>query len=365
MTLIPQRTVAAQVATQLETEIRRGDWQEWLPNERELCQRLQVSRSTLRVALDHLRRAGLTAAEHGIGHRIVATGLQPKHARKPSVALLSPESLEPLARLRPNVAVWIEDFVHQLDELGYRNRLYHGQHYYRTGTTRALENLVRRESHEVWILLLASAEMQRWFMDNRVPCIIAGSCHPGIDLPSVDLDYRALCRHAVGVLVRRGHRKIALLCRRGGNAGDLEGENAFREAAVPTNRDAVEAGIVWHDNTLDSVTTAVRRLFSQKAPPTGLLISNSNWYLTTVTTLARLGLRVPEDVSAISRNDDAFLDFIVPAPARYLNSPHVFAKRILTMALRVLELQPFRQRRVLLVPRFSAGASLGPPPEIR
>ena len=98
MTLIPQRTVAGQVAAQLEQDIRGGVWQGWLPNERELSQRLHVSRSSLRAALEHLRRIGVTEPVHGIGHRIVTTATGPVRSNR-SVGLITPERVVPFARI--------------------------------------------------------------------------------------------------------------------------------------------------------------------------------------------------------------------------------------------------------------------------
>src|SRR5688572_17407796 len=106
MTLVPYRTAVAQITAQLQAAIDAGTWREWLPNERELCRHLQVSRSTLRLALVALQRDGVTVPEHGVGHRIVRTK---RRARRPvprTFALLAPV---PLARLRPYIALWIDE----------------------------------------------------------------------------------------------------------------------------------------------------------------------------------------------------------------------------------------------------------------
>ena len=57
--------------------------------------------------------------------------------------------------------------------------------------------------------------MQRWFDDQKVPCMIFGSAAPGIHLPSVDTDFFALCQHAGNLLLRRGHRRIAFVLPQG------------------------------------------------------------------------------------------------------------------------------------------------------
>ena len=42
MTLIPQRTVASQIAAQIRSDIGRGVWRTWLPSERALSRTAQA-----------------------------------------------------------------------------------------------------------------------------------------------------------------------------------------------------------------------------------------------------------------------------------------------------------------------------------
>src|SRR5689334_10513541 len=97
---IPQRhSLVGQTVACLHAAIAAGQWREWLPAERTLCDMLQVSRSTLRRALAELQRDGAIRAEHGAGNRILAgAGRVRGGLRSHDVALLTPE---PLERLRP------------------------------------------------------------------------------------------------------------------------------------------------------------------------------------------------------------------------------------------------------------------------
>ena len=65
--------------------------------------------------------------------------------------------------------------------------------------------------------------------------------------------------------------------------------------------------------------------------------------------------------SMISRDDDPFLSFLAPAPARYVVSPHVMAKSLLPPVLELLEGNAVTQRASLIMPEFFRGESVTAP----
>ncbi|HYD83694.1 MAG TPA: substrate-binding domain-containing protein [Opitutus sp.] len=360
---IPQRhSLVSQTAQVLRDEIAKGTWSEWLPGERMLCEMLQVSRNTLRAALTQLQREGSIAPKHGAGNRVVRSG---KRAAKRApaagardVGLLSPE---PLERLRPTQTLWIDELRALLSERDCRLHVFHGPQYFRREPGPALQRLVAQRVHGCWILTLSNEAIQRWFSENGVSCIVAGSVHAGLGLPTRDLDHRALCRHAAGVLLGAGHRQLALVIGQSRLAGDLASETGFLEG-VQTSRAAAEAAAVVarHDGTVAGISNALRRLMSAKRPPTGLLVANAYHYLTVASRLAEQGIRVPQDVSLISRDEDPFLSFMVPEPARYIISPRTLSKALLEPVIDLLEHRPVARPVVQLMPEFLRGASIAP-----
>ncbi|MFZ5495473.1 MAG: substrate-binding domain-containing protein [Verrucomicrobiota bacterium] len=356
---LPQRRfLAHQVADMLRDGIRRGLWQSHLPAERALCAKYQVSRVTVRSALKQLQREKLIRSEHGSGSLILAKPRKQAGQRQShDVGLLSPE---PLERLRPAQTLWIDELRAMLSEHGCRLHVFHGRQFFRGNPSRSLRRLIAENPHGCWILTLSNAAIQQWFDKQKVPCIVAGSVHAGLGLPFRDLDHRAMCRHAAGVLLGLGHRRLALVIATSDLAGDIESEAGFVEGVERSSHIGAQAGVARHDGTLAGISLALRRLMEKQPPTTGLVVANALNYLTVVSRLAQMGRRVPQDVSVISRDDDIFLSYLVPAPARYETSPHILARSLLRPVLELLARTVLTRRDQRLMPDFVRGESVSP-----
>src|SRR3954466_6173402 len=91
--LRPQRSsLVAETVNVMRRAIQSGMWRDHLPGERTLCVMWQISRPTLRSALDVLRREQLIEVEHGRRTRVLAKA-SPRRIKTLTVGLLSPEPL--------------------------------------------------------------------------------------------------------------------------------------------------------------------------------------------------------------------------------------------------------------------------------
>lgn len=348
------KSLTAQVSARIAAEIDAGTWVEWLPGERALTDTLRVSRKTVRKAIEQLKHDGQLETQSGQGHRIVAQA-RPRRGGSDSVGLLT---LDPLEDLRPYTALWVDELRALLFETRTTLTLFSGHRFFSARADTEIARLVRQNPQSCWVLAHTDERIQHWFHANGVPCILAGSGHRGLLLPSVDLDYFAVCRHAVGVLTRHGHRRIALLRRDTRRAGDIDSEAGFLDGAKRAGRSDLDATVARHADTVEAALRALARLFDRESRPTALLVAHPSFYLTAVSFLAGRGLRVPRDVSLVSRDDESFLSYLTPLPARYSCSPRVYAKRLLPHVVKLARGGVIPNTPQRIEPQFISGPSL-------
>lgn len=353
----PQRqSLVAQTAEILRKYVATRPAGEKLASERELGHQLGVSRMTLRAALAKLERERLLRAGQGRSRVIVKRG---PRTRKPTglrdVVLLSPI---PLHEIEPRVLLSMNELHDMLAQEQHQLKFVVPHNCYRERPQRDLKELAARLRPSAWVLLLSTRAMQEWFQDQGLPAVVAGSRHEGVRLPAVDVDFRAVCRHAVGRLVAKGHRHLVLLNPKKSAAGDLKSEAGFIEAGAAA-RSEIETTVAQHDGTVEGICTSLDRLLARPQPPTGFLVSRSNYALTALGHLIQRGVRFPEKAAFISRSHDPFLEYVVPSMARYAIDASVFAHKLTRVVLEFTAGGNPPPTEHLLMPRFISGRTLG------
>jgi LacI family transcriptional regulator len=272
------------------------------------------------------------------------------------VVLLSPVALQNL----PATAIfWVDALRDHLAAAGYRLEFQASQAGYSPHPEHALETLLQKHQPAGWVLYLSTAPQQHWFNERGLPCVVSGSLHSGIELGSVDIDYVATCQHAAGQFAAKGHRRAALLMPRSEQAGNLESERGFREAGPKLRPHPVETLVVHHDGSVPGICRALDGLSRGSRAVTGVLVAKPAHVVTTVSHLLRRGVRIPEDMSLISRDDDPLLEYLVPTVARYHSDAELFARKISRLVVDLVQMGVRRRHDIRLVPRFLRGETLG------
>ena len=341
---------ASQVANALKQEFPQG---QSLPAERRLAEHYQVSRKTIRKALLELRASGtVTKGRNGrrVGKKVAAKKISQSHR----VALLM---AEPLENLRPYTALWVYRLGEKLSRSGLQLDIHHGHRFFGRSATRSRESLVQEASAACWVLAGSNQALQDWFQQAGIPAVIAGSPHEGITIPGIDIDHRAMCRHAVTALHRQGHQRAALFLGDRGPRGDRESEEGFREGATACGMARPLVFRVKPDPT--HVVKAVDRALAASPQVTGMVLASPFSCLTVMTHLANIRRQVPRDVSLISCHEEPYLPHLRPVPTHYTCPPAKYAAALHRIIRQVV--QGAASHSLSIVPEYVPGASLARP----
>ncbi|MBL9216258.1 MAG: GntR family transcriptional regulator [Opitutaceae bacterium] len=354
---LPRSPLAAQAADALRDGIRRGAWGDSLPPEKVLARQLGIGRYSLRAALARLVRDGVVAVHKGRRARIHRRPVARAGDARPELCLLTSSSpgapslighhllLELRAELAGRQIGWTEEADARVD---------------RPRPDAYLRQLVAGRRHACWLLVSVPAAVQRWFAQAGVPVLVAGSCHEGVRLPSVDIDYHAVGWHAAGALAQRGHRRVAVVLPSRPMPGDLACRRGFGAylARRPAPLSVIELDAGPNPAALQH---QLDRTFAGPDRPTAVLTLVLKDALGILFHLQRRRLQVPADVSLLSAENSPLLDQGLPELARYSVSPRKQARRIVRYTQALLAGNPLPARSSLITPAFVPGSTLAPP----
>lgn len=293
---IPRRySLATQAAASIRQSILSGTWTDLLPNERNLALQLQISRPTLRAAIDILRHEGMVEVVSRQGTRVLRPGSKERLANPTTVVFLTGK---PLHQHGASVLSFVGKLQSTLTSSGFQLVIVDDAQLAKGHPQKFLEKVMAQHQSVCFLLSSVSEAVQMYFLRLRLPAIIFGSRFPGVTLPSCDWNYEAIGHHAAGVLVGKGHQRLCLVRPAVMKKGDLEGEEGFRSVAL--KRRGVTLSILSHNGNASSLYQKIRKAFAEKNRPTGIFVLDPYDCVTALFALQSLGLKVPEHVSVIS-----------------------------------------------------------------
>jgi DNA-binding LacI/PurR family transcriptional regulator len=330
--------------------IESGEMRNPLPGEVQLSERLKVSRPTLRRAIAILAKKGLVETAKGKRTRIVS-----RKAKGPvKVASVCFIVSAPLHSAATMVSSLLDEVKFELTAEGVAwDSIYESQ----LGGSRPearLKEIVAGRRGACYVLLNSSRILQHWFANSGEPVLVMGSCHEGVELPSIDLDYRAVGWHAGGQFVKNGHKNILLVEPVGNLVGFSASEAALREymAGVPGSQVRVLQA------TQSSFLQAFERALRGPNAPTAALACRVEMALSVLGAAQQFGKSIPKDFALVSRDYHPIFQVMAPEVTRYEANLHAMARKTIRLIHPLLQGIAPRNKTTLIFPTFFPGQTL-------
>lgn len=170
----------------------------------------------------------------------------------------------------------------------------------------------------------AQPDMISEFRGQRTAMVLVNNRVPGTDLPCVVSDEYGGVKLVVEHLLRKGHRKIAMMAGRFSPYISSERYNAFIEIMKQNGLPLDARYIKMCDPVLDSAMEAATELLKQKDPPTAVFGANDIIAAGAVKAALRLKRRIPEDIAVVGYDDSTLCRMVEPE----LTSVHIERARM-------------------------------------
>lgn len=352
---IPERrSLIDQTLEAIRSRIEAGVWEERLPGERYFCELLQVSRPTVRSALEILEREGMISVVQGT-NRVLnrAAAFKDNAVTDRHVVVLSPDSR---SRMHPSALYQVDKMHTHLEKVGLGLSVESPAWLRYQNPEPYLEKYVAKSSASCWALFSVTEKVQRWFSKKGIPALVSGSCYEEVALPSVDFDYASVTHHAVSTLLGKGCKAVTLFVPGQLRPGDVTTLEAFKKATL--HQPEVQSAVIRIAQEQKAFEQQLDVIMNGATGKQGLFVFNALRTLHMVTYLLKKGCRIGSDFAVISRDDDFYLEYLVPAPARYRLLKDAFANRFCKKLLQLAQTGNVGTRNTLIIPEFYAGETL-------
>lgn len=349
-------TRADQIARLLKLKIENGEWIERLPPERQLAAQIGVARETLRKALAQLREEGVIEPKAQAGTLITLPDASRQRIGSKRVGILL---LMKVTYATNRTLTWMSEVCRLLFQKGVDVEI-HEQYRHKRGFFQRLDKVA---PCDFWLMFYPTNQAVAWAVKNYPGrSLVAATVKKETGISSVDIHYRALCYHAVGRMIHYGHRHLVLILQHREWGADAESIAGFRQAIEHSGHANVTGEVVYHHGTPESLCALADRLLERKPRPTAWLVAVAPHFLTISMHLQRRGVAVPEEISLVSQDAEAWQHFALPEPTRYEANIQLLAKHTARYVLNGLRCRYRQAQEIRVIPELKPGKTLGPAP---
>jgi len=350
-------SLAGQSADLIRERIGSGALGPVLPGENELSRMLDVSRPTVRAALDLLEKEGVVGPTSQGKPRWVAKDWFGKSKVGPSVRFLLAGPLHEASAEKQTVIYQMRE---RLASHGISTAFQVSSAFRAKSPAHSLAKDFADTTCSVWVVADPTPEIEDWLTKKEVPCVCLGGSY-NHHLPRIGGDGERAIREATRSLLDLGHRRIVYPL-----------HNAYGVHMVLPFRQVMEDhGVEWNESFhsprwKDHAANwypMLERMLTSANPPTAFLTLGVRNLLPLLTWLGQNGLRTPRDVSIIHMLDDPILEHLYPPLTHFQLNRDKLCHTAVELVLRLAQDgKPFDEVRMIPMQRIE-GRSTAPPPK--
>lgn len=289
----------------VKTMIRSGDLKEGdrLPSENELCRRFQLSRQTVRHALEILEAERMVVKVQGSGTYVGDGG---KDRTRPSFKNIAVISTYLDYYIFPPTLHGIESV---LSKAGYTTRLAFTNdsvHHEKT----ILKTLLERDDVDGVIVEPAKSampnpnlELYRMLLERNIPVIFFNASYPQLGQPCVRIDDVLAAEKATELLIEVGHTNIAAILNAEDGQGHLRYTGYLRAMWNHHLRTDAKRTVLLDSDMVGDLKVVEPYVMQCLVGVTGVVCYNDELASQLLDIFERRGIRVPEDISLVGIDD--------------------------------------------------------------
>lgn len=354
---ISKKSLPEQVATHLRDGIKQGRWCDPFPGVPQLAGELDVSRHTIRRALQILEKEGILSSRGLCRSRgITAAGAAAVAQRPLRISILRhDEKLMDDA----HTSIILVEIMRSLENAGHQvTCLKKSQIELKHDPARLSRHLMQTPA-DAWIIEAGSHKLLEWCAAQSTPCFALYGRAEGLEMARTGPDSTSAYVEATRQLIALGHQRIVSIVREGFRKPkpgrcEMAFLNELKAHGIPT-------GIYnlpdWEE-TPEGFNRLLESLF-KNTPPTALMIDETCWLIAALAFFARRGIRVPEHVSLLSGDSQSVLDMCYPSVAQVLWDKRLVMQRVLRWVDAVRTGKADR-KIINIASEFVPGGSIGP-----
>jgi DNA-binding LacI/PurR family transcriptional regulator len=357
MRTLQRISLPERVAAHLREGIRHGRWGDHFPGEQPLASELDVSRHTLRRALQILEKEGVLGGRgHGRSRIINPVAAAATSQRSLRINVLRHDA-RPMES--PQATAILTEIVNSLEAEGHQVIfLKKCQHEMKHDVGR-LSRLLAQSPADAWVVESGTYPLLEWCAAQSTPCFALYGRTEGLPLARTGPDTAPAYGEATRQLIAHGHQRIVSIVREGfrkpmPGACEMAFLGELKAHGIPTGSYNLPD---WEESP-EGFHRLMERLF-KSTPPTALIIDETSLLIAALAFLVRRGIRVPEQVSLVSGECESILDGCHPRFAHMRWEKKHIVRQVVRWVDAVRKGKATR-KNINISAEFVPGGSIGP-----